>query len=74
MTDWQPIATAPKDGTWVLLGDFKEALAEEHSYGVARFHDGIWQDGYQPKWYWDAAFDPTHWKPLPPPPDQGEAG
>jgi hypothetical protein len=68
MSEWQPIETAPKDGAWVLLGDFKEHAEGEHSQGVARFTDGRWTDGFGPEWYWANAFCPTHWMALPTPP------
>lgn len=54
---WQPIGTAPKDGTDVLVWDFDAyAIA---SWCVSR---GVWvradgEDAY-----------PTHWAPLPEPP------
>ena len=59
--DWQPIETAPKDGTFILVavsGDF--AL---HIMLV------WWIDG----WCWDMTNtpivgEPTHWMPLPEPP------
>lgn len=68
MSEWQPIETAPRDGTLVLLwwdGDFAPV--------------GFWQDG----WVYtmtqarnlDGAvidillgYEPTHWMPLPEPP------
>jgi hypothetical protein len=66
---WRDIASAPKDGkTWVLLGDFKEAEPEEHSVGTATFRDGVWTDGFVPRWYWSGGFAPTHWQPIPDPP------
>lgn len=56
--EWQPIETAPKDG--MLLG----------------FYDGmirlvLWDSGWavvgrMTDRYW---FSPTHWMPLPPPPE-----
>lgn len=63
---WQPIESAPKNGTLVLLGDFKDP--EEHEQGVARWHEGMWTDGFQPHWYWTGSNTPTHWMPLPEPP------
>lgn len=61
MSDWQPIETAPKDGTRVLVAD------EDVWMAVARY----WPcNSY---WIEDAASGmklnpPTHWLPLPPPP------
>jgi len=56
MTDWQPIETAPKDSTSVLL-------VKRHEQGVAFYRDGKWRLGGQ--MYFDK---PTHWQPLPAPP------
>ncbi len=62
---WQDIATAPKDGTKILLLiDW-----DDFSY-VGRFMGDVWEV----QWNGDvpAADDPdwvpTHWQPLPPPP------
>jgi hypothetical protein len=70
--DWQPIDTAPKDGTMLLLW----------SMGI---HLGSWRvdDGYsgdkEPSWFDNSCdsfttgysatpLNPTHWKHLPEPP------
>lgn len=51
---WQPIETAPKDGTWILL------LHENHSTPtVGRWIDGGWFSDDGLKW------PSTHWMPLP---------
>jgi hypothetical protein len=56
--EWQPIKTAPKDGTKILT------YQEWASYTISYF---------DPKWgNWvgasSARYDPTHWMPLPKPP------
>lgn len=59
--DWQPIETAPKDGTVILIGahlgidiglwaDWLNGWIDEAQSG---YHDPNW---------------PTHWMPLPNPP------
>ena len=86
-TQWQPIETAPRDGTRVLL------CVVGHIPSVAWLEekpDGI---PYSPRqWKWrnvDAAdfdsdavfyehwlehfYEPTHWMPLPPPPSETDA-
>lgn len=51
MTDWQPIATAPKDNTSIIVTDgFKVCV-------------GFYDVGLQ---VWVAACIPTHWISLPP--------
>jgi hypothetical protein len=57
MADWQPIETAPKDGTWVL------SWGAHHGIGIAR-HNGLFahMTGVSG---WDGS---THWQPLPDPP------
>lgn len=62
---WQPIETCPRDGREVLLA----AKPPNHlwwKYGVGGYtawkHAAILFD-------WNYAFPPTHWMPLPPPPN-----
>lgn len=68
MSEWQPIETAPKDGTDVLL--FRATKYRVLPPTVAGWFD----KGVIPGWYTydepDKAFDgePTHWMPLPAPP------
>lgn len=67
---WQPIETAPVDGTYVLVADGQ-------TVGEAKFHEGEgwWWAGNHPTDSWGSAIYPTHWMPLPSPPtvngDQG---
>jgi hypothetical protein len=68
MTDWQPIATAPKDGTPVLL------RCRHGGYDADYVIEGWYEMGaFDRRWY--EAFgenplnpQPTHWMPLPAPP------
>lgn len=75
--DWQPIETAPKDGTYVLIAD-------EHHVTIGRYHRDVGRTligADQPYWedydhsFWDRYekdgddwFQPTKWAPLPSPP------
>ncbi len=54
---WQPIETAPRDGREVLLW-------VHGIYVIGWYHRGEWRHG--PKGY---AVSPTHWRPLPTPPE-----
>ncbi len=63
--EWQPIETAPKDGTFILC---------YHSSG----HINVQQ--YCQDKFWRSSIDnaphiwqPTHWMPLPPPPAKATA-
>ena len=58
---WQPIATAPKDGTQVLVHDCGATMVsvyvtDPHGVGVGWYDNGIMNP------------PPTHWMPLPPVP------
>lgn len=77
MTSWRPIETAPKDGTAVLLGSAKDGGAWVGKYVP------VYQSGYRPNNPWFSVMltcehlpakppylRPTHWMPLPPPPEQ----
>lgn len=69
MRDWQPMATAPRDGTAVLL-----ALSERH---YPRVLEGVWRGDVAYPW-WDTrprffAWDePIAWMPMPEPPALSE--
>jgi len=59
---WEPIETAPRDGTFVLLalrgGDFPivgSCDTKGGEFGCARYGDAFWPQ-------------PTHWRPFPNPP------
>ena len=61
--EWQPIESAPRDGTEVLL------VCVTGDIGVCYWRtDGKDNQGY---WTWGLGhsfFGPTHWMPLPKPP------
>jgi len=70
---WRPIATAPKDGTHIILGCFETEFRERlghiaidywHSIAVGNAYDG-WGQFNQYHW------PPTHWMPLPAAPVDG---
>ena len=73
---WQPIETAPRDGSYVLVSN-------GHGVWVARFKD-VYQSGWKPPTPWQSMMlnhdhipsakrsgSPTHWMPLPAAPAEG---
>ncbi len=81
MSEWQPISTAPRDGTPVLLGGrwlpFETLPGGEWCSVVALYGSmssyaedaGDWFAGVEQVASWNVAW--THWMPLPDPPDAG---
>ena len=63
--EWQPIETAPKDGTPVLAW-LVNPSGDEYITVIKANRSGGWD--------WRSIyFEPTHWMPLPEPPkDSGE--
>jgi len=82
MMDWQPIETAPKDGTWVILGGGKttEEPMGDDKVDVKRPVVAFWNENSWKGWefcYWDGAWregyeNPTHWMSLTTPPEGEE--
>ena len=66
---WQPIATAPKDRTRVLIAWDRETRATLNPVGA------FWSEGNA--WLadsgggWRGSYGPSHWMPLPAPPKSG---
>ena len=89
MTNWQPIETAPKDGTWILVyAPPKEYIRDTRQMYLATWESLYYncakewaygQNGYEHA-FRSGAYDVTHWMPLPKPPvaevsySQGLAG
>jgi hypothetical protein len=82
MSEWQPIETAPKDGTrivvWGPLAVMRDGqrLATDpcaHVMLFKRIRDSAAGDWWSPSLptmpdFWQLAHFPTHWMPLPAPP------
>ncbi len=80
MGEWQPIETAPKDGARVILWtrtditlfycEYVETICEgEHVIGA---QVGRWEDASaynEAGWRKELIGEPTHWMPLPEPPE-----
>lgn len=69
--EWQPIETAPKDGTAILIWDtyvhdlsmpVVGSWVENTDYG-GEFEWEHWKSG-------GVLYNPTHWMPLPTPPKE----
>ena len=71
MSEWQPIESAPKDGTrFLATWDRARYLVTTEDPVVVRWIADHWKG---PAFYPDAAGTPyhvTHWMPLPPPPGE----
>ena len=71
---WQPIETAPRDGTEVDLFGFPMVESTKRVRIVdCHFHCGEWLrwgDWTDIEGSWDVIANPTHWQPLPTPPEQ----
>jgi hypothetical protein len=61
VSDWQPISTAPKDGTIILI--FERRVGTAGLVRVSR-----WRDDTIPSGWTGAENPPSHWLPLPLPP------
>ena len=81
MTAWQPIETAPRDGTHILAilvlppskvrSGYNSYIyevwwSEYAKKGKSVLFEGQYFSGWQP---WPFEANPTHWMPLPPPPE-----
>ena len=71
-TGWQPIATAPRDGTRLLLAVFREGDYVNIGVGAWEFIETSEWDGikvYDWAEYAGSTEEPSHWMPLPAPPE-----
>lgn len=70
MSTWQSIATAPQDGTRVLLRvpfhQFENPVVQHVTDAGYWTHAGPSDPGYWRKLGWDRLLEPTHWQPMPP--------
>lgn len=61
---WQDIDSAPKDGTIILLGH-PEAVFDGWWHSASN----AWIDGERNMYDDYCEYEPTHWQPLPEPPN-----
>lgn len=64
---WQPIETAPKDGTEILVFVGGTIIIGSWSNGSVLRDEG-WYDAEAGVKFVNGLLDPTHWQPLPSPP------
>ena len=65
MSQWQPIATAPRDGTAILLYDPDNCI--ESRLQIGQWND-VWKTpGWQSNMENETLRRTTHWVPLPDP-------
>lgn len=69
---WQPIETAPRDNSIILLAGIDDD--GNQVVGEGYWETYSWWDGEHnnPEWSWCWEADPTHWMPLPEPPKKGD--
>ena len=87
MSEWQPIETAPKDGTWILVwggeatderddrndkAERSHAVAQWTTYLNGRHHEGHWQFAWYDGGFYGYYDKPTHWMLLPAPPTEAK--
>ena len=67
MSEWQPIETAPKDDTRILI--YSDDGVDIGAFNIF-WYPGIWLRDQTAEYDNDAApiNNPTHWMPLPDPP------
>lgn len=68
MGEWQPIETAPKDGTTVLLLILGVVIEGSWGRNACLFWDVAWLPSHGCGCCTHPNPEPTHWMPLPPPP------
>ena len=77
MNKWQPIETAPKDGTAIIgLGLPPKVSINQRHFGADIRTIRAWAVGGSAGWsarnnfgWFTVGFEPTHWMPLPDPPE-----
>jgi hypothetical protein len=77
MSEWRTIDSAPKDGTEVLgwiVYDGRLAYSPDpfQRASIMYWDAGCFNPGWErePGWHKEWIGEPTHWQPLPPPPEQ----
>ena len=64
MGDWQPIETAPRDGTWIIV----TSTHNPYYRAAVQWQYGAWIDVSEQDHDKLMARAATHWQPFPQPP------
>lgn len=72
--NWQPIETAPRDGTavlgyWSRPHGLADIPSDESNYGITAYLNFEWVSADDDEVFYSP---PTHWMPLPEPPNEVE--
>lgn len=67
MAEWQPIETAPRDGTEVLVFVMapRQPIQEEPDRCLVAYFSGKYGEEYWDSWERGFSVKATHWQPLP---------
>ena len=71
MNNWQPIETAPKDGTDIVLALWEFGKPNtKRTFAIGGFDESrdCWSQSIG-SGFVDELYQPTHWMPLPDPPE-----
>ena len=76
MSGWQPIETAPKDGTAILVYFPKDFFDRKRNHQTVVYWaiKDPWVTGWEVYGGSFLSIEPTHWMPLPDPPPTPAAG
>lgn len=69
---WQPIETAPKDGSSILCFVPLDTMGVPFNHRVLALRYEARKSAWLTDVYAFVPFEPTHWQPLPTPPGQGD--
>lgn len=76
--EWRPIETAPKNGSTIMIAMSPTGpvwMAHWRTYPEPGMNEWTIDQvvGWTRVGFCDAALEPTHWMPLPPPPQEAES-
>lgn len=64
MSGWQPIETAPKDGSWIIVA----STHNRYYLAAVQWNDDYWWDVNEANHNDPMDYAATHWQPFPDPP------